>query len=293
MKNLFSKYNFFCLGLFLIIGLSLACNPTATNTNTNSTTNINETSNSNSDTNANNSNAETNTDSSAIESEEPNTYQATVILRLETKGDNNTATPKLQANVARDGENRRMELSAPNGEKIIYLTVGEKQFIIAPARKQYAELNKETLGVEVRKLLTPDQIVNQVKSFKGVKKVGEEKFNDRDVVKYTFDATTNTQTKAGTVETESYVLVDKETNLPVQSVTNMQSQSSEVQGVSGLKVVTEINNIKTEVDKSLFEEPKDYKKVEAEEVRSQLKAFFDMAQLVVGQVLKASQPSGN
>ncbi|MEZ5426247.1 MAG: hypothetical protein R2747_08285 [Pyrinomonadaceae bacterium] len=295
MKNLFTENNFLGLAVILICALGLACDPVPTdsNANANSPADANTNSNSNANSNANANASNSATDPVAFETEEPDQYQATVSLSIETTGENKTAIPKLQADVARQGDNRRMEFTAPNGEKIVYLTVGDKQLVIAPARRQYAELNKETLGVDVRKILTPDQMVDQVKKYEGVKRAGEEKFNGRDVVKYTFEATTDTQTKAGTVETESYFLVDKETKLPVQSVTFVQSQSGEVKGISGLKVVTEINNIKTDVDKSLFEEPKDFKKVEPEEVRSQLKAFFDMAQLVVGQLLKTSQNPNN
>lgn len=277
--------------LLTVLALSFACTPPATNSN--ATTNANETANANESANEINANSETTNGASAINADEPNEYSAKVSINVETMGDNKTKTPTLTANVARDGENRRMELSMPNGEKIIYLTIGEKQYIVAPARKQYAELDKETLGVEVRKLLTPDQIINQVKALKGVKKAGEEKYNDMDVVKYTYQGESETNTKAGEVEAESYVLVDKATNLPVKSVTNVQSDSGQVKGVSGLKIVTEISDIKTELEDNLFEEPKDFEKVEAEQVRSQAKAFFDAAQLIVGQMLKANQASNS
>lgn len=295
MKNLLNRNTLLILSLSLIVGLSIACTPPAANTNvsTNGNTTVNADANANSDMNMNSSNSEAINDSSAIEAEEPNKYQATVVLSAETKGKTNTAIPKLTANVARDGENRRMEISMPNGEKVIYLTVGEKQYIISPARKQYAELDKESLGVDVRKVLTPDQIVSQVKRYKGVRRVGEEEYKGRNVIKYDFASTTDTQTKAGEIDTESYILVDKETNLPVRSVTNMQSESGQVQGISGLQIVTEINDIKTEVDESLFKEPTDYKKVESEEIRTQLKSYFDAAQLVLGQLLKASQSANN
>lgn len=294
MKHLTKRSSFHLLVVTFAVGLGISCGPPASNTNVSiapANSVVNSSANANSQTNAN---ANINTvASSAIETTEPNTYQATVSLHIETKGDNKTQTPKLQANVARDGADRRMELTMPNGEKIIYLTIGDRQFMIAPARKQYAELNKDTLGVDVRKLLTPDQIVDQVKNFKGVQRSGEEKYEGRDVVKYTFNAIANTQTKAGEIETDSYVLVDKETNLPILSVTDMASASGQVQGVSGLKVITDISNIKTEVDKTLFEEPKDLNKVDAEVVKGQAKAFFDMAQLVLGQLLRAGQPASN
>lgn len=287
MKNKINAKLFYLLGLLLVAGLSFACQAPAPTTNTETEAN---TANVNAET-ANDAGETSPAGTNLIETSEPETYQATVSLSAETEGETKTATPKLVAKVARDGANRRMEFNMPNGEKIIYLTVGDEQYVVAPARKQYAELDKELLGVDVRKLMTPDQIVNQVKALQGVKRVGEEKYNGRDVVKYTFAATTDTATKAGEVETESFVLVDKETNLPIRSVTNIQSESGKVQGVSGLKIVNEISDIRTEVDESLFKKPEDFEKVEAEEVRKQVKAFFDTAQILVQQVLRTNQPA--
>ena len=278
---------FYFLSLFVIVGLGIACTSPASNSTP--TTNANETSNANADANGEtNANGESTGESSAIEAGEPEEYKATVSINAETLGESKTKIPTLKANVARKGENRWMEVATPTGEKFVYLTIGEKQLVVAPARKQYAELDKEAVGFEVRKLLTPDQIVNQVKAIKGVKKSGEEKYNGKDVIKYTYQGESETNTKAGELEAESYVLVDKETNLPVKSVTVIESDSAQVKGVSGMRITTEISDINTEVDEKLFEEPKDFEKVKAEQVRSQLKAFFDAAQLIVGQMLKSN-----
>lgn len=278
-------------GLFLIgsIGFGAACNQPAPNTTI--TTNAN--SNANAGTNANSANANaanmTTAPSAAIETKEPEQYQATVALKFEATGAQNVATPPLKAEVARNGADRRMEFVLPNGDKLVYLDRGGKQYVISPNRKQYAELTKEALGFEVRKLLLPEQIVNQVKTLKGVERVGEEKFDGRDVVKYRFGATTNTQTKAGTVATESIILVDKETGLPLRSLTNSQSQDGNVQGIQGINLITEMSNIRTTADPNLFAEPTDFQKVEPEVVQQQVNAVFQAAMLIVGQMMKSAQ----
>lgn len=287
-----SKYfkNVFWLSLLTvaIVGLT-ACNP-ATETNTNNA-NVNLT-----NTNENAVNTNTNTNSTAaIEAAEPDEYKATVKISVETQGKDKASSkmPTLQANVARDGESRWMELTMPNGEKLIYLTRDGEQFIIAPARKQYAKLDKETLGFEVRKLMMPDDIVNRVKSLEGVERAGEETFNGRDVTKYTFRNTAETGTASGEVETKSFVLIDKETELPLRLVMDIESEKGQVSGVSGLKAVTEISNLTTTVDESLFALPEGYDKVEPEEVRKQVQTFIDAAQLVVGQLLTDVRSSDN
>ncbi len=276
----------------------LACQPPTT-TNTSVNTTANTIINSNSSVNANSMNTNisninsASTSSTAIETKEPEQYQATVSLKFETSGAQNLSMPPIKADVARSGADRRMEFVLPNGEKLIYLDRNGKQLIISPNRKQYAELTKDALGFEVRKLLLPEQIVNQVKAMKGVERVGEEKFDGRDVVKYRYGATTNTQTQAGTVATESFILVDKETGLPLRSLTSSQSQNGNVQGIQGLSLVTEMSNIKTVVDASLFAEPTDYKQVAPEEIKQQVNLVFSAAMAIIGQMMKSAQPANS
>jgi hypothetical protein len=50
-------------------------------------------------------------------------------------------------------------------------------------------------------MLMPEQIVQQVKSVPGVQRVGEEKYNGRDVIKYRYGSVTDTQSQAGQVAT--------------------------------------------------------------------------------------------
>jgi hypothetical protein len=279
--------------LSLAAGLTLGCGAPAANSNSNTTisnsSNLNI--NINSNANATNVNANTTTGSGAsVETKEPDVYTATVTLKLETMGDQKMAVPGLQANVARNGEERRMEFSLPNGEKLIYLDKGGKQFVISPNRKQYAELTKDALGFEVRRLLMPGEIVNQVKNIKGVERVGEEQMSGRTVIKYRYGATANTGTQAGQVNTESFVYVDKETSLPLRSETVSQSQGGNVQGVSGIRIGTEMSNITTTADASLFAEPTDYKKVAPEEVKQQVNLVFSAAMAIAGQLMRSAQP---
>lgn len=272
---------------------SLACQPPATNVNAN-LTNMNSNLNTNVNVriyNANVSNADmSSNNTSVIETKEPDQYQATVKLQFQTAGDQKMATPPLQAQVARDGANRRMELTAPNGEKVIYLETNGKKLLVSPQRKEFGELNKDSLGFDIQSLMMPDQIINRVENLKGVERVGEETVNGREAVKYRYNAATNTQTKAGNVETESYILVDKETGLPLRSVTNAIAQGS-VQGVNGVTLVTELSNIKTTVDPNLFAEPIGYKQVEPAQIRQQVNQLFNVAMAIIGQLMKSAQPA--
>ncbi len=230
-----------------------------------------------------------------VEAKEPSTYQAVVTLKLETVGgQQNIALPTLNANVARSGADRRMEFTMPAGGRVIYLDKAGTNYLILPERKEYAELNRDSLGFDVRRMLMPEQIVEQVKNVPGLQRVGEEKYNGRDAIKYSYGAVADTQTRAGQVATDSYLIVDKETGLPLRSETVTQSKSgSNVQGYSGIRVITEISEIKSEVSPDLFGEPTQFKKVESERVRSQVNAIFNTVAALIGQMMQQTSPAAN
>ena len=286
--------NLTLLILIAAVVLSAACEQGMVNNTTSNTNTVNMNSDNMNVPNANVNSSEANSlndMSSEIQANEPEKYQANITLKLETAGANILKFPPIQAKVARNGADRRMEFALPNGQKLVYLDIGGKQLVISPARKEYAELNRESTGFDVRSLMLPEQIVKNVKNVQGVEKVGEEKVNGRDVIKYRYGASAQTNTKAGEVDTESYILVDKKTNLPLRSETNAMAQGQNVQGVKGAKIVTEMSDIKTDIDSSLFAAPTDYKKVAPEQIKSQIDMMFNIASGVIQQVMKGVQTS--
>lgn len=286
-KNKTLIFSIFILSLPILQGCPAAAPPANVTTNTNSAANT-VSSNTNS---TNNSNTAATTTSAVIETKEPEQYQAVVKLKFETSGEQKLTLPgELQANVAKNGQNRRMEFNMPNGEKLIYLDANEKHLLILPNRKQFAELNKDSVGFDVRSMMTPEQIVNQVKNMKGVQRVGEEKYGDRDAVKYQYDSVTNTKSQAGSVETKSFIYVDKETGLPLHSETTAASQNGGYQGIQGLRIVVDMTDIKTTVDQSVFAEPADYTKVQPEQVKQQVDTAFNVITQLLQQLIKTAVP---
>ena len=275
-----------CGGLFIFT----ACQPPAANSNIAS---VNTNSNSsNSFSNSTNSNSMAS--SGPVDAREPEQYQATVKLQLQAVGATQTMTvPPLVANVARDANDRAMEFSLPTGEKVIYLDKGDNEhYLILPNRKQYAELTPEAVGFDVRRMMMPDQIVTQIKSIQGVQPAGEQTVDGRQAMKYTYSGTAATQTQAGKVDTQSYLLVDKETGLPLHSETLSQTENgSNVQGYRGIKLVTDLSDIKTTPDPNLFNVPEGYSKIDPEQVRATANAIFSAVTAIVGQALKQAQTS--
>ena len=253
--------NFTILAFSVFSVMFFAACPAPPTTNVN-TTNVNVSNNANLNTNSNLSNVNmnmSNTTSSTIDTKEPDKYEAIVKLKFETSGEQKISIPaELQANVARSGANSRMSFNLPTGEKLIYLDLGGKQLLVLPQKKQYAELDKASVGFEIRSMMMPAQIVNQIKAMKGVERIGEEKYAGRDAVKYQYGSVTATKSQAGNVETKSFIFVDKETGLPLHSETTTTSMTGNYQGISGLRFLTDITDIKTDADASLFAEPTDF-----------------------------------
>lgn len=281
----------------LVSLLAFGCQPPAVNTNVSVNTSLDNKTNTNS-ASSNLANAsDMNTNGSISEVKEPEKYQAKINLSLqaENTAGQNSALPGLTSMVARDGSNRRMEFTLPNNQKIIYLETNGKSLVVLPDRKQYAELNEQSTGVNVRSLMMPDQIVKQMQNMQGVKRAGEETIDGRSVIKYTFQSMTDTKTQAGNVATESYFLVDKETGLPIRSETVSESQSGNVQGFKGIKVVTQMSEIKTEVPADLFAEPTDLAKVDEAQIRGQIDLLFSVVTNVISQAIKSAQtaPAAN
>lgn len=269
-----------------LIAMGSACQPaTNTNANANLTVNANSTP---ASVNANVSTAPT----PGIAAREPERYRATLLLSAETEGGEKTiGIPTLSAEVARNGADRRVSFKLPDGSDLIYLEKSGLHIVIAPARKQYAELTPEATGFQLHKLMTPGQLVSRLETLKGVERVGEETITGRTADKYRYATTRNTGSQAGQVTAEAFVFVDKETGLPLRAELFTEA-SGNVQGVKGAKVVAEMRDITTTVDDSLFEVPTGFSKVPPEQVRQQINAVTNAAAALVKALLSsAATPS--
>jgi hypothetical protein len=275
---------FIIASLWLIV--FLACQP-ATNTN-NSNANLNANT-APANTNANISSSTTDSTSS-FNASEPDKYSATLVFTLQTSGgDKAMGIPPLSVQVARSGADRRVEFKLPDGTPLIYLDHENRQYVIVPSKKQYAELSKEATGVQLQKLMTPGQIVDDLKNKSGVEKVGEEQINGRLAEKYRYATSKNTNTKAGEVTAEAFFFIDKETRLPLRTEVNAES-SGEVKGVNQARIVAEMNDIKTDVDATQFQVPAGYAQVAPEKIRQQVDALTNAVASIVRALIANMKP---
>lgn len=258
---------FIIASLWLIV--FLACQP-ATNTN-NSNANLNANT-APANTNANISSSTTDS-SSSFNASEPDKYSATLMFTIQTSGGDKTmGVPPLSVQVARNGADRRVEFKLPDGTPLIYLDHNNHHYVIAPSRKQYAELNKEATGTDLQKLMTPGQIVDSLKNKNGVQKAGEEQINGRTAEKYSYATAKNTNTQAGEVTAQAFFYIDKETRLPLRAEIDAES-SGNVKGVNSARIVAEMRDINTNIDTAMFDIPAGYAQVPPEKVREQIDAL--------------------
>ena len=221
---------------------------------------------------------------------EPEKYRAVLVFSAETEGGQKTVgIPTLSAEVARNGSDRRVSFKLPDGSDLIYLEQGDKHIVIAPGRKQYAELTQEATGFQLQKLMTPGQIVAYLEKLKGVERVGDDTMNGRPADKYRYAATTNTSTSAGEVKSEAFFFVDKETGLPLRAQLDSEATGN-VQGVKGVRIVAEMRDISTTIDDALFQVPADFSKVPPEQVRQQIDAITNTL-MALGKVLLSNMNS--
>lgn len=262
----------------IVFAISGCSRGTVSNANANINTNIN----------TNTSVVNTNVNAappSTLAAREPDTYSATLMFSAETEGGEKTVgIPTLSADVARSGQDRRVSFKLPDGSDLIYLDHAGTHYAILPARRQYAELTPAATGFQLHKLMTPGQLVAYLDRLQGIQPAGDETVNGRMASKYRYSRTSQTQTSAGEVRTESFVYVDKETGLPVRAELFTEA-SGNVQGVRGATIVAEMRNITTNVDRTLFEVPTTYNKVSEQQVRAQVDAITNTIAAVLRTLL--------
>src|ERR1700730_4494873 len=283
----------FCLVVTLLLVVMPSRFRPESETNTNSNVNLSA--------NANTTPANLNTNNSpaslsGVNTREPLKYRATLVFSAETAGGEKTiGIPTFSADVARNGDDRRLSFKLPDGSDLIYIDHDNHNYAIVPSRKQYAELTKEAVGFQIQKLLTPGQLVSYIGKLKGIERVGDDQINGRSADKYRYATTVKTGTQAGEVKNEAFVFVDKETGLPLRAELFAESSGS-VKGLNSAKIVAEMRNISPDVDSSQFTVPEGLTKIPPEQIRAQIDAVASTAAAVIRTLLtnlNSSAPSAS
>ena len=197
---------------------------------------------------------------------EPERYQATrVITNLEyTDPAKPPLTRVTKTLIARDGDKRREEYDSDRAEAArIYLEIPLGRFLVLRSRKVYADLTA-TAPVEIDPELEATlstRLLSEDNTTTRYQKLGSESVNGRPATKYRA-----TISRAGTTDTISEVLlwIDDDFGIPVRSETS----SGEADRRS--HITMELRDLTRTVDPSLFELPKDYRKVDQQRLASEL-----------------------
>ena len=272
----------------LLVVIASSCRP-ASETNTSSNVNLSA----NSNTAPANLNANSSTESlSGVNTREPAKYRATLVFSAETgSGEKTIGIPTFSAEVARNGDDRRVSFKLPDGSDLIYIDHDNHSYAVVPSRKQYAELTAEAVGFQVQKLMTPGQLVSYIGKLKGLERVGDDQVNGRTADKYRYSTTVKTGTQAGEVKNQAYVFIDKETGLPLRAELFAES-SGNVNGINSAKIVAEMRNISIDVDPSLFAVPAGLSKIPPEQIRAQIDAVTSTATAIIRTLLANMNTSG-
>lgn len=229
--------------------------------------------------NANGNASNTNTSTAAADetsstppfpTKEPERYQATMV----TSGSPGGQTPNIpgisaltdrQIFTARDGDKRRVEMEMLPGVKVAYLQLASGRYLLYPAKKLYAEIkmngsdSSQYNGLGVPSDFSADKLVNTASTGAKYEKLGTENINGRMTTKY---RVTNARA-AGSDQSPSETIIwaDEALGMPIKSETTSQD---------GSKYSMEMRDIKQEVDPQQFELPKDYQKVEYNDIISKV-----------------------
>jgi hypothetical protein len=194
---------------------------------------------------------------------EPERYQATRVIRTgeSSPGSSDLSAVETRTSttfIARDGDKRREEYDSRSGEKIVYLEIPPRRFVLLPSNKTYADLDAvpgetEASNLQKEAEISPDRLINEARPETHYQKLGIESLGGRTTTKYrvTLDQTTN-----GNVSSETLIWVDEALGMPIRSLTRETGHDH------FSEVMTELKDMSLDIDQGLFQLPKDYKRVE-------------------------------
>ena len=278
-KNIISTRKLFLIPCLTAL-FTFGCADSGTNTNVNSNTGATS--------NANAGLSSGSTTSAPLEAREPDRYALTTRITVEPTGTSpQKDVPAMQFTFARDGANRRLSFAMPEpvGE-VVYIEKDPVKYLIFPARNQYIELDPNELGFQLGELMSPTSAIERLKGRTQFQELGTETVNGRTATKYRFTGSTDTRTRAGTLQADSVVFVDQETGLPLRTEVDTTLSSGQ-----GARIVTTTDDIRLNPEPALFEIPTGMKKVTSAELKQQVQSFIGVVRAAVEYLRQERAPS--
>ena len=205
---------------------------------------------------------ETNASDTAVSStppfqtEEPERYRAIRITTIVTAAGQTIIT---RNSIARDGEMRRDETQTV-GHHVVYLILPEGRFVLLPDEKSFAAVANEDLNAaEQESETSPDRLLHTEMITTSYQKLGAETISGRNLQKYRVVVNNSPGNNVSVGET--FLWFDEALHVPVKT---------ESTSPDGTRTTTELSDVVLNVDKHLFEIPKDYQKIDFNKLRERL-----------------------
>ena len=213
-------------------------------------------------TNANAGSLAAGTPPGTIEIKEPERYSVTMTISAQESASEAPA-PMLtqQLSFARLDADRRWAFlfPAPLGQ-VVYLEKSGLRYLVLFDRKQYVELARDALGFQLGNVLTPNAIVERLRT-RQHEKLGLEPVNGRTAIKYRLAAATESSTHP------DLIFVDQETGLPLRSELNSAAPGKRS------RMIVEVRDVQLNPDRAQFDVPAGMKKVTQQEAKPQIESF--------------------
>jgi outer membrane lipoprotein-sorting protein len=191
-----------------------------------------------------------------FQTQEPERYRATRTTTIVSAAGQTLVT---KSSLARDGELRRDETETA-GHRVIYLSLPDGRFVLLPEDKTFAAVTNEDLSsVEQDSETSPDRLLHTETISTAYEKLGAESIDGRNLQKYRI-VVNNSAGKNVSVG-ETFLWFDEALHMPLKT---------ESSSPDGTRTTTELSNVILEVDRRLFEVPKDYQKIDFNKVRERL-----------------------
>lgn len=193
-----------------------------------------------------------------FETKEPERYRATRTIAITGASGETTVTKNL---IARDGDLRRDE-SGTGAQQVVYLTLPEGRFVLLPNEKVYAAATDEPPASDDESSETsPDRLLHAELITPGYQQLGKETVGGKDLQKYR--VVVNNSAGENVSAGETLLWFDEKLQMPVRT---------ESRSPNGARTVNELSNVVLDADKTLFQIPKDYEKIEFAKLRERLKS---------------------
>lgn len=194
---------------------------------------------------------------------EPDRYQATrIITYTETTTDSGSVNEMhtTTVNISRDGVQRREEHETSDSGSIVYLENTSGHFILLPKLKLYANPDSDAKGngLNAHTVIlyesSPHLLLHASPAASLYLKLGPENISGRTATKY------RVSNSEATLGSEAFIWVDESLGMPIKSESTHRSSTVTT------KTSMELNDIRLEVDPTLFLLPSDYREVAISEL---------------------------